>query len=56
VNIESIERARVLPDSFFRRRICVGSRRTAEETRKLVEAGFEYVTDVDSAIVFKKRK
>jgi integrase len=30
--------------------------RTVEEARKLVEAGFEYVTEVDGVKIFKKRK
>ncbi len=30
--------------------------RTVEDVRKLVEAGFEYVTELDGAKIFKKRK
>jgi integrase len=30
--------------------------RTVDEARKLVEAGFEYVTEIDDAKIFKKRK
>jgi len=30
--------------------------RTVEETRRLVEVGFEYVTEVEGARVFRKRK
>lgn len=30
--------------------------RTVDEVRKLVEAGFEYVTEIDGAKIFRKRK
>jgi len=30
--------------------------KTLDEARKLVEAGFEYVTDVDGNKLFRKRK
>jgi len=30
--------------------------KTLDEARKLVEAGFEYVTDVDGSKLFRKRK
>jgi len=29
---------------------------TVEEARKLVDAGFDYVCDVDDAKIFRKRK
>jgi hypothetical protein len=30
--------------------------KTLEEATKLIEAGFEYVTDMDSIKIFRKRK
>jgi len=30
--------------------------RTVEEARRLVEAGFEYVTEMEGAKIFRKRK
>lgn len=30
--------------------------RTVDEARKLVEAGFEYVTDIHGVKIFRKRK
>jgi len=30
--------------------------KTLDEARKLVEAGFEYVTDIDGSKLFRKRK
>jgi len=36
---------------------CVSSvAKTVDETRELVEAGFEYVTDVEGAKIFRRRK
>jgi hypothetical protein len=30
--------------------------KTVEETRKLIEEGFEYITEVDGAKLFRKRE
>jgi len=34
----------------------VKTAKTSEEAKKLIEKGFEYVTEIDGQMLFKKRK
>ena len=35
---------------------CSGTASTIEDSKKLIEAGFEYVTEMDGVKIFRKRK
>ena len=44
-----------LPHYSAKERISVVAKKV-DDTRKLIEAGFEYVTEIDDVRIFRKRK
>ena len=41
---------------FKKEEYCSATANTIEDAQKLVEAGFEYVTEIDGVKLFRKRK
>jgi hypothetical protein len=41
---------------FKKEEYCSATATTIEDAQKLVEAGFEYVTEIDGVTLFRKRK